>query len=79
MNEKTHIPSPILGLDFGAGAVKFAGDAGEGELIAQVSSARKSQRRAVNLDPTGMLCKARAPDYLQADFGAFYVGAGAHD
>jgi hypothetical protein len=76
MNEKQ---IHILGLDFGAGAIKFAGDAGEGELIAQVSSARKNQKRALNLDPTGMLGKARAPDYLQADFGAFYVGAGAHD
>jgi hypothetical protein len=71
-------PPHILGLDFGAGAIKFAGDAGEGYLLAQVSAAEPRRKRISNLDPTGLL-KSRNPDYLRADFGAFHVGAGAHD
>jgi len=75
MSDKTH----ILGLDFGAGAIKFAGDAGEGELIAQVAAADPRHKRVGNLDPTGLLGRSRAPDYLRAEVGAFYLGAGAHD
>jgi hypothetical protein len=75
MNNNIH---HIIGLDFGAGAVKFAGDAGEGHLLSQVSAADPRRKRVVNLDPTGLL-KARTPDFLRADFGAFYVGPGAHE
>lgn len=63
----------ILGLDLGAGAIKIAGGRGSSCTLSHL--ALGGQQR---LSAQAGLNRRRAPNLIEGDFGAFYVGAAAH-
>ncbi|MGQ9889939.1 MAG: ParM/StbA family protein [Aggregatilineales bacterium] len=63
----------ILGLDLGAGAIKIVGEQGASCTLSHLALGGQ-QRLAAQAG----LNRRRAPNLIEGDFGAFYVGAGAH-
>ena len=75
MSEEGQVSSTILGVDFGAGALKVYGEPGGIELPSHVAFAGRRKRQA----RVSGLRALKPPMQVLTAHGGFYVGLGAHD